>query len=344
MLTILAMVLTLLPTAAYAQEMPGDNAVCACTVLCGEGGVNDECPVCGIDNADLSLCKGGDKPDPTGDGQGEECVCTVLCDGEHVNAACPVCAADNADLSLCVGTAKAPVDEQVQAVQSQIDALPTAAAVRAMTNAEQEEVYEALQAAYEAYEALSEEQKDKISGVEIFERLFAVLGGMIAPLEAQTGDFTITGNEGNTAYSYSDGVLTVKDGANITISGTTASAQIVVDANAKATITLNGVNITAPAYENHITSEDLAQSALILSAGANLTLKLAESSTNTLIGGAGVTSTGAPGIDVPSGGKLTIQGAGRLSVTGGGKWHWQCRPGHYCLLQCGADYPGHRHP
>ena len=84
MLTILAMVLTLLPTAAYAQEMPGDNAVCACT---------------------------------------------VLCDGEHVNAACPVCAADNADLSLCVGTAKAPVDEQVQAVQSQIDALPTAAAV-----------------------------------------------------------------------------------------------------------------------------------------------------------------------------------------------------------------------
>ena len=150
MLTILAMVLTLLPTAAYAQEMPGDNAVCACTVLCGEGGVNDECPVCGIDNADLSLCKGGDKPDPTGDGQGEECVCTVLCDGEHVNAACPVCAADNADLSLCVGTAKAPVDEQVQAVQSQIDALPTAAAVRAMTDAEQEKVYEALQAAYDA--------------------------------------------------------------------------------------------------------------------------------------------------------------------------------------------------
>ena len=138
MLTILAMVLTLLPTAAYAQEMPGDNAVCACTVLCDGEHVNDECPVCAVDNADLSLCKGGDKPDPTGDGQGEECVCTVLCDGEHVNAACPVCAADNADLSLCVGTAKAPVDEQVQAVQSQIDALPTAAAVRAMTDAEQE--------------------------------------------------------------------------------------------------------------------------------------------------------------------------------------------------------------
>ena len=174
MLTILAMVLTLLPTAAYAQEMPGDNAVCACTVLCDGEHVNDECPVCGIDNADLGQCKGGEKPDPTGDGQGEECVCTVLCDaehvndecpvcavdnadlslcvgapavqcvctvlcdGEHINANCPVCAADNADLSLCVGTAKAPVDEQVQAVQSQIDALPTAAAVRAMTDAEQE--------------------------------------------------------------------------------------------------------------------------------------------------------------------------------------------------------------
>ena len=120
MLTILAMVLTLLPTAAYAQEMPGDNAVCACTVLCDAEHVNDECPVCAVDNADLSLCVGA---------PAVQCVCTVLCDGEHINANCPVCAADNADLSLCVGTAKAPVDEQVQAVQSQIDALPTAAAV-----------------------------------------------------------------------------------------------------------------------------------------------------------------------------------------------------------------------
>ena len=269
MLTILAMVLTLLPTAAYAQEMPGDNAVCACTVLCGEGGVNDECPVCGIDNADLSLCKGGDKPDPTGDGQGEECVCTVLCDGEHVNAACPVCAADNADLSLCVGTAKAPVDEQVQAVQSQIDALPTAAAVRAMTDAEQEKVYEALQAAYDAYEALNEEQKDQISGEEIFERLFAVLGGMIDLLDEQTvGAFTITGN---TAYSYSDGVLTIKDGADITISmkdGATkpTSDRIVVAEGATATITLDGVKITAPGYVQGNPSQLIAK-ALILSVG-----------------------------------------------------------------------------
>ena len=269
MLTILAMVLTLLPTAAYAQEMPGDNAVCACTVLCGEGGVNDECPVCGIDNADLSLCKGGDKPDPTGDGQGEECVCSVLCDGEHVNAACPVCAADNADLSLCVGTAKAPVDEQVQAVQSQIDALPTAAAVRAMTDAEQEKVYEALQAAYDAYEALNEEQKDQISGEEIFERLFAVLGGMIDLLDEQTvGAFTITGN---TAYSYSDGVLTIKDGADITISmkdGATkpTSDRIVVAEGATATITLDGVKITAPGYVQGNPSQLIAK-ALILSVG-----------------------------------------------------------------------------
>ena len=305
MLTILAMVLTLLPTAAYAQEMPGDNAVCACTVLCGEGGVNDECPVCGIDNADLSLCKGGDKPDPTGDGQGEECVCTVLCDaehvndecpvcavdnadlslcvgapavqcvctvlcdGEHINANCPVCAADNADLSLCVGTAKAPVDEQVQAVQSQIDALPTAAAVRAMTDAEQEKVYEALQAAYDAYEALNEEQKDQISGEEIFERLFAVLGGMIDLLDEQTvGAFTITGN---TAYSYSDGVLTIKDGADITISmkdGATkpTSDRIVVAEGATATITLDGVKITAPGYVQGNPSQLIAK-ALILSVG-----------------------------------------------------------------------------
>ena len=230
-----------LPTAAFAQESSAPGAQCICTALCDGEHVNAECPVCGAENADLGQCVGA---------PAAQCVCTALCDGEHVNAECPVCGADNADLSLCVGTAKAPVDEQVQAVQNQIDALPTAEAVRAMTDAEQGAVYDNLQAAYDAYEALNEEQKDQISGEEIFESLFAVFNSMIDLLDERTaGAFTITGN--TEGYSYSDGVLTVQNGADITISmkdgaTTPTSDRIVVAEGATATITLNGVNITAP--------------------------------------------------------------------------------------------------
>ena len=58
MLTILAMCLTLLPTAALAEETPEDGLNCVCTVLCDGEHINAACPVCGADNADLSLCRG----------------------------------------------------------------------------------------------------------------------------------------------------------------------------------------------------------------------------------------------------------------------------------------------
>ncbi len=219
---------------------------------------------------------------------------------------------ENADLGLCQG--EAPVDEQVQAVQAQINALPTAEDVQAMSIEEKGAVYEALQTAYDAYDALDAGQKDQISGEEIFERLFVVLGGMIAPLEAQTGAFAIEGGTSGTNYTYADCVLTIKDGANITISmsgdTTTPSPtndQIVVEASATATITLNGVNIAAPDK----------QSAIDLLSGVKLTLNLADNSTNTLTGGSGGNTNGAPGIHVPAGTALIIQGAGSLNVTGG---------------------------
>ena len=132
-----------------------------------------------------------------------------------------------------------------------------------------------------------------------------------------TGDFEITGGESN-SYSYSNGVLTVNDGANITISmangaTTPTSDRIVVNGNAK--ITLNGVNITGSKYDN-INGTD-AQSAIDVSENATLILNLSESSQNTLTGGAGESSVGAPGIHVPSSASVVIQGSGDLSVTGG---------------------------
>ena len=131
-----------------------------------------------------------------------------------------------------------------------------------------------------------------------------------------TGDFEITGESSN--YSYSEGVLTVNNGANITISmaseaTTPTSDRIAVTGNAE--ITLNGVNITGSKYDN--INETDAQSAIDVSENATLILNLSESSQNTLTGGDGESSVGAPGIHVPSSASLVIQGSGDLSVTGG---------------------------
>lgn len=137
-----------------------------------------------------------------------------------------------------------------------------------------------------------------------------------AETRAIVGAFEVTGNSSN--YSYNDGVLTVNDGADITISmangaTTPTSDRIVVNGNAE--ITLNGVNITGAAYDS-INGTD-AQSPIDVSENATLILNLPESSQNTLIGGEGKASVGAPGIHVPDSASLVIHGKGVLSVTGG---------------------------
>ena len=85
-----------------------------------------------------------------------------------------MCGAENADLSQCKGK---EADEQVKAVQEQVDALPTAEEVEAMTAEEQQAAYKKLQAAYAAYNALTEEQKAKITGAEKLDNLIAFFAG-----------------------------------------------------------------------------------------------------------------------------------------------------------------------
>ena len=125
------------------------------------------------------------------------------------------------------------------------------------------------------------------------------------------GGFTVSGGTQGTDYSYSNGVLTVNDGANITLStsGQTTD-RIVVAQNATATITLAGVSITPQdGYTNY--------SAIDIPDGASLTIILQENTMNTLTGGSSNVTHGAPGIHVPSGASLTIKGSGTLTVTGG---------------------------
>ena len=72
-------------------------------------------------------------------------------------------------------------DEQVAAVAALIEALPSVEELEGMSEEEQLAAYEQIQGAFEAYDALSEEQKAQIPGAEsLFESLFDYLNTQIA--------------------------------------------------------------------------------------------------------------------------------------------------------------------
>ena len=71
----------------------------------------------------------------------------------------------------------------VQAVQDMIDALPDVDALSGMNEDELNAAYEAVQAAYDAYDALTAEKQAQLTGADCFEELFGWFNGQIAPLE-----------------------------------------------------------------------------------------------------------------------------------------------------------------
>ena len=142
------------------------------------------------------------------------------------------------------------------------------------------------------------------------------LGAAPAQAADTAGAFEVTGGTLGSDYFYSNGVLTVNDGANITISmasgaTTPTSDRIVVAENATATITLNNVYITPT---DAGTSD--GYSGIDLGNGATLNLTLSDDSTNEINGGTSTTGLPGPGIHLPAGSTLTINGSGSLEVHG----------------------------
>lgn len=240
----------------------------------------------------------------------DQCICTEPCTGDKINEDCPVC---SEDFAACKGLLPAAPPDALavtpEQVQEMIDDLPTAEELQAMTKEEQQEVYADLQAAYDAYEALTDGQKAEGTGAGIFESLFGVFNGMINAAAA-AGGFEVTGGTSGNDYSYADGVLTINDGAELTIStnGQT-SDRIVIDSGAKATVILNGVNIGGT-FDNE-------ESAIDVSSGAALNIILQAGSTNTISVDYSKVDENNPGIHVPKDAVLVIQGKGFLSVMGG---------------------------
>ncbi|MDR2710099.1 MAG: putative Ig domain-containing protein [Burkholderiales bacterium] len=135
-----------------------------------------------------------------------------------------------------------------------------------------------------------------------------------APVGTCDIDLSITNPAASFAgcWTYSNpgnptGVYTIVDGADLSVTGDGSNQRrIEIAADATATVTLNGVTITGLGAN---------QSALLLNTGADVTLILADGSTNALTGGsssAGIQTTGAT---------LTIDGettgTGVLTASGG---------------------------
>ena len=89
-------------------------------------------------------------------------------------------------LALCLLLSLMPVGAFADAdVNAMIQELPTVEAFQTMDAEAQLEAYNQVQAAYDAYMALSEEEKAAMEGAEeTFETLFAHFNSLVMPVEA----------------------------------------------------------------------------------------------------------------------------------------------------------------
>ena len=146
------MVLTLLPTAAFAEDSTETPPVCSCETACTADNMNTECPVCGAENAIPQNC-GQYIPveDRTGENSSTE-------GADDPNGPIELSAADQ--------------------VQAMIDGLPNAEEI---TEDNAEEVKAQLEAIDEAKAQLSDEEIDELDMTRYAEAA-AALGALAAPM------------------------------------------------------------------------------------------------------------------------------------------------------------------
>ena len=234
-----------------------------------------------------------------------ECSCETHCEQGAVNPDCPVCGIEGADLTQCQSEANTITVEKVQEL---IDALPTTDKLTTMTKDEQNAVYADLQAAYEAYQALTEDEQALLTGTEVFESLFHFFNGMVNLLaengvsyldkngDEQTAENVTVVESSTTAWS--DGWYVV-NGAVTIGSRATVSGEVHLILADGASLTVNGgINV----------AKDNSFSVYAQSAGKNM---------GTLTATGGPSAAGIGGGYLVSGGNITISG-GSVTATGGG--------------------------
>ena len=223
-------------------------------------------------------------------------------------------------------------------VQKLIDALPATDKLTTMTKDEQNAVYADLQAAYEAYEALTEDEQALLTGTEVFESLFHFFNGMVNLL-AENG---VSYLDENGSKQTADNVTVVESsmtawngGWYVVNSNVTIGNRVTVSGNVRliladgASLTANGgINVAeSKSFSVYAQSDDEAKMGTLTASGGQDAAgigggKGGSGGTITIHGG-NVTATGgdfAAGIGgggwKGSGGTITIHG-GKVTATGG---------------------------
>lgn len=293
-----------------------------------EDQINADCPVCGAEGADLAACKGEPAQEET------KCICAVPCTEGAINKECPVCGSENADLTKCEGK---EVGEQVKAVQAQIDALPSLEDIQAMSPEDQQKAHEKVQAAYDAYNALTDEQKAQITGAEIFESLFAFFNGLTNTIETlnnvkyldENGEEQTADNVAvidNQTAEWSGGWYVVNSDVEISDRITVTGDVHLILADGNTLTAKSGIGVDGEGNSLTIYGQTGGTGKLIATGGSGQAgIGGAENGTITIKGGT-VTATGgseAAGIGGNSNGtakKIIINGGNITAKGGSGRW------------------------
>ena len=201
-------------------------------------------------------------------------------------------------------------------VQKLIDALPATDKLTTMTKDEQNAVYADLQAAYEAYEALTEDEQALLTGTEVFESLFHFFNGMVNLLaengvsyldengSKQTADNVTVVESGTTAWNGGwyvvNGSVTISE--RVTVSG---DVRLILEDGAVLTIN-RGIQVQD---DDRDPSNGSANKLTIYAQSDKENMGALTANGNN--GGAGI-----GGGDSGSGGNITING-GNVTATGG---------------------------
>ena len=268
----------------------------------------------------------------------EACGYVPATEGTPCGYICKICGAkDEPETATPANAAQLSAGD----VQKLIDALPATDKLTTMTKDEQNAVYADLQAAYEAYEALTEDEQALLTGTEVFESLFHFFNGMVNLLaengvsyldengSKQTADNVTVVESSMTAWNGGWYVVNsnVTIGDRVTVSG---EVHLILADNAK--LTANGGINVAENNSFSVYAQSVGENTGRLTAnsggwdagigGGNgkaagtITIHGGEVTANGSNGGAGIGGGSGAGFDT-SGGTITIHD-GTVKATGGG--------------------------
>ena len=263
----------------------------------------------------------------------EACGYVPATEGTPCGYICKICGAkDEPETATPANAAQLSAGD----VQKLIDALPATDKLTTMTKDEQNAVYADLQAAYEAYQALTEDEQALLTGTEVFESLFHFFNGMVNLLAENGVSYLDENGSKQTADNVTvvESSMTAWNGGWYVVSGTvtidgtvTVSGEVHLILADNASLTANdGINV---AENNSFTvyAQSVGENMGTLTATSSQSGEAGiggnwENAGTITINGGTVKATGgdeAAGIGVGNGknaGTITING-GSITATGG---------------------------